>query len=67
MAEYLPIHTPGQSMTSTASATITGGQVLVVSGNGTVAAHTNGTNDFNIVGVALTTAAGGAKVRYQKR
>lgn len=121
MAEYVPIHTPGQSVTSTASAAITGGQVLVASGNGTVApssaasaavvgvaafdaasgakvtyytgeihevtatgaitagqtveaatagtvaAHTNGTNDLNIIGVALTTAAGGAKVRFQKR
>lgn len=117
MAEYLPLYKPGQSVTLKASATITGGQVVVVSGSGTVAAssgvspavvgvaafdaatndnvtihvggvqvctasgtvtagntvdaaasgavatHTNGTNDFNIVGVALTTATTGNPVR----
>lgn len=111
MAEYLPLHKPGEAITRAASAAITSGQLLSVSGSGTVApcsagdtswlgvaskdtasgdnltvfcggtqrivagtggvtagslvqagaagtvvAHTNGTNDSNIVGVALTTA-----------
>ena len=116
MAEYLPLHTPGKAFTRPASAAITGGQLVIISGSGTVApssaathlwlgvaafdvasgddvtvfcegvqrivasgaitagqlvepatagkvaAHTNGTNDFNVVGVALTTVADGALV-----
>lgn len=116
MAEYEPLHTPGKAITRQASGTITGGQLVIISGSGTVAAstaathlwlgvagfdavsgdqvtvhcegvqrivasgaitagqlvepatagkvaaHTNGTNDFNVVGVALTTAADGALV-----
>lgn len=116
MAEYLPLHTPGKAFTRQASAAITGGQLVVVSGSGTVApasaathswlgvagfdaangdqvtvftegvqrlvasgaitagatveaaaggkvaTHTNGTNDINVVGLALTTAADGALV-----
>jgi predicted RecA/RadA family phage recombinase len=119
MAEYLPLHTPGKAFTRQASAAITGGQLVGVSGSGTVAptsaatpsfvgvasndalsgdnvaiyaggvqrlvasgaitagatveaaaagkvsAHTNGANDINIVGVALTTAADGALVEVQ--
>lgn len=37
MAELLPIYKPGQALTLKASATITGGQLLAVSGSGTVA------------------------------
>lgn len=37
MAEYLPIYKPGQALTLKASATITGGQLVAVSGAGTVA------------------------------
>lgn len=113
MAEYLPRYKPGQAQTRTASAAITGGNLLIVSGSGTVApssaataawcgvaandaasganvtiyaggvqklvatgtvtagqsveaaaggtvaTHTNGTNDVNVVGVALTTATAG--------
>lgn len=116
MAEYVPLHQPGKAITRQASAAITGGQLVIVSGSGTVApggaasaawlgvagfdaasgdqvtvftegvqrlvasgaitagatveaaaagkvaTHTNGTNDVNIVGVALTTAADGALV-----
>lgn len=119
MAEYLPVYKPGQAPTLKASAAITGGQLCVVSGSGTVAPssaathnfvgvasddaavngnvtfwcggvqsltavgaitagqlvepaagggvapHTNGTNDFNVYGLALTTAANGAKVRVR--
>ena len=37
MPEYAPIYKPGQEITRTASADITGGQLVVVSGNDTVA------------------------------
>ena len=37
MAEYLPLYKPGQALTLKASAAITGGQLLAVSGSGTVA------------------------------
>jgi predicted RecA/RadA family phage recombinase len=37
MAEYLPLKAPGQSISMTASAAITGGQLVRVSGSGTVA------------------------------
>lgn len=113
MAEYLPLFTPGKAVTRQASATITAGQLVIVTGSGTVgpgtaathlwvgvagndalngddvlvfcegvqrisntggvtagqlveaatagtiATHTNGTNDFNVVGLALTTATAG--------
>jgi hypothetical protein len=113
MAEYLPLHKPGQAITRSASATITAGQLVIVTGSGTVgpgsaathlwvgvaatdaasgddvlifssgvqrcvatgtvtagqlveaatagtvATHTNGTNDFNVIGLALSTATAG--------
>lgn len=119
MPEYLPAKAPGSDLTFTASAAVTGGQLVRVSGSGTaapvsaasadwlgvaaydtgnganvtvftggvqlltttgavtagqnvegaaggtVAAHTNGTADANVVGLALTSAAGGAKVSVQ--
>lgn len=120
MAEYVPLYKPGQAITLQASATITAGQLVSVSGSGTVApssaadaawlgvaaydaasgdkvtifcggtqkivagtggitagqlvhagasgtvvTHTNGTNDYNIVGVALTTATATNLVQIQ--
>jgi len=119
MAEYLPLFKPGQAITRPTSAAVTGGQLVIVSGSGTVApssaathlwlgvaafdaasgtnvtvfaggthrltasggitagqlveaaaagtvaAHTNGTNDFNVVGLALTTATNGNPVEVQ--
>ncbi len=119
MAEYLPLKSPGQDFTMTASAAVTGGQLVRVSGSntvapttaaaadwlgvasndaavgalvtvftggvqrltasgavtaganvegaaaGAVAAHTNGTADANIVGLALTTATAGNPVNVQ--
>jgi hypothetical protein len=119
MAEYLPIFKPGRSFTLQASGTITGGNLLYISGSGTVAAtsgatvpacgvagndaasgdkvtvycggvqlvtasgtvtagdfvhpaasgqvatHTGGTNDYQVVGIAQTTATTGNKVRIQ--
>jgi len=60
MAEYLPIRTPGDALVSTASATITGGKLVAVSGNGTVA--TAGANALNWVGVAAFDAVSGDTV-----
>lgn len=60
MAEYLPLNLPGKAFTSQASATITGGQVVFVSGSGTVAPATTAANI--IVGVAAFDCASGDKV-----
>jgi hypothetical protein len=55
MAEYLPIYKPGQALTLKASATTTAGQVVAVSGVGTVAPA--GANSGAVVGVAAFDAA----------
>lgn len=56
MADYVPIICDDdRSFTSQASATITGGQVLAVSGSGTVAPA--GANSLAVVGVAAQDAA----------
>ncbi len=119
MAEYIPAKEPGRAVTMTASATVTGGQLVRISGSGTVAptsaasadwfgvagndaasggkvtvysggvqsivasgsitagsnvegaasgqvaSHTNGTNDVNTVGIALTSATNGNAVLVQ--
>lgn len=61
MADYLPRFAPGQSITSTSSAAINGGQVVEVSGSGTVGPA--GANSLKWLGVcAFDVAASGAKV-----
>lgn len=60
MADYTPRFAPGEAITSQASATITGGNLLAVSGNGTVAPA--GAHALNWVGVAAFDAASGDKV-----
>lgn len=60
MAEYLPIRTPGDALVASASATITGGTIVAVSGNGTVA--TAGATALNWVGVAAFDAVSGDTV-----
>lgn len=60
MAEYLPLHTPGKAFTRQASATITGGQLVGVSGSGTVAPTS--ANQASWVGVAGHDAANGDQV-----
>ena len=55
MAEYLPVYKPGQAITLKASASITGGQLVAVSGNGTVAPA--GADSTAWVGVAGFDAA----------
>lgn len=60
MAEYLPIRTPGDALVATASASITGGTLVAVSGNGTVA--TAGATALNWIGVAAFDALNGESV-----
>jgi hypothetical protein len=57
MAEYLPVKNPGQALPLAASATITAGQLVAVSGVSTVAAA--GANSANWLGVAAFDAASG--------
>ena len=60
MADYLPLYKPGQSITSRTSAAVTGGQLLEVSGDGTVAPA--GADSAKVVGVAAFDAASGDNV-----
>lgn len=61
MADYTPIHSGGAiPFTSQASATITGGQLVSISGNNTVAP--SGAAAIIVCGVAAHDAASGAKV-----
>ena len=55
MAEYLPAYKPGQALTLKASATITAGQVVEVTGSGTVGPA--GADSTKWVGVAAFDAA----------
>lgn len=60
MADYTPIYAPGVAITSSASAAITGGQMVAVSGTGTVAPAAADSPD--VIGVAGNDAASGAIV-----
>jgi hypothetical protein len=60
MADYLPVYTPAEVATFTASAAITGGQLLAVSGDGTVGPA--GAASASWIGVASGDAASGARV-----
>lgn len=60
MADYLPIRIPGQALVATASAAITGGQVVEVSGNDTVAPA--GAASVKWLGVAAFDAKSGDRV-----
>jgi hypothetical protein len=53
--EYLPVFKPGQAITLKASAAVTGGQIVAVTGVGTVGPA--GANAVNWIGVASTDAA----------
>lgn len=55
MAEYLPIYKPGQALTLKASAAVTGGQLVEVTGSGTVGPA--GAASTSVVGVAAFDAA----------
>lgn len=61
MSDYLPRFKPGEAITSQASAAITGGRLVAVSGSGTVA--TAAADSALVVGVAaFDVAASGDKV-----
>lgn len=60
MAEVLPVYKPGASLTYQASATITAGQLLEVTGSGTVGPA--GAASTKCVGVAAFDAVSGDKV-----
>lgn len=60
MATYSPVQFPGDSLSSTTSATVTAGQLLYVSGDNTVAPTTAATSAW--IGVAAVDAASGAGV-----
>lgn len=64
MADHTPLFLPGQEFTRTTSAAVTGGQVLIVSGNDTVAPSTAATNAW--LGIAAHDAASGEKVTVHR-
>jgi predicted RecA/RadA family phage recombinase len=60
MADYQPLFNPGKAYTRQTSAAVVGGQLLVISGSGTVAPATVATHSW--LGVAAFDAASGANV-----
>lgn len=62
MADYLPKFDSGKPFTATASAAVTGGRVLIVSGAGTVAHAGADAVAATLVGVAGFDAATGERV-----
>jgi hypothetical protein len=60
MADYQPLFNPGKAYTRQTSAAVVGGQLLVISGSGTVAPAATATHSW--LGVAAFDAASGANV-----
>lgn len=60
MPEFSPLFKPGAEFTRTTSGAVTGGQVLVVSGNNTVAASSAASDA--VIGVAAFDAGSGESV-----
>lgn len=60
MADYLPLFKPGEAIHYAASAAITGGQLVEVTGTGTVGPAAAGS--IKVVGVAAFDAASGERV-----
>lgn len=60
MTDYTPVFKPGQTITSTTSAAVTGQQLLEVTGDNTVGPAAAGS--LKVVGQAAHDAASGAKV-----
>ncbi|MEU8040875.1 hypothetical protein [Streptosporangium sp. NPDC049078] len=65
MSDYLPIFLPGSVATLTTSGAVTGGQLLAVSGSGTVAPAAAGA--ANYIGVAAGDAPSGGRVAFYPR
>jgi hypothetical protein len=66
MADYVPLYLPGDAITGTASAAITGGKLVYVSGDGTVA-NTTSASTLPVGVAAQDAAASGDKVGYFSR
>lgn len=65
MADYLPKHTPGAAVSMTASAAVTGGRLVEVSGNNTIA---NAAADApDVVGVAGFDGVSGDRITVYLR
>ncbi|MGI5171880.1 hypothetical protein ACQEU3_46815 [Spirillospora sp. CA-253888] len=60
MADYLPIYLPGQAVPMTTSASVTGGTLAEVTGDGTVGPAAAGS--AKVIGTFGTDAASGARV-----
>lgn len=68
MSDYSPVFMPGRAIPLTASATITGGQLVQVTGNGTVGPVTLAAAPaVNVIGVAGNDAAANARVTVYAR
>ncbi len=65
MADYAPLYMPGDVITGVTSGAVTGGRLLAVSGNNTVAHAAADSNA--VVGTAAFDAASGANVSYHGR
>ncbi|MER7131250.1 capsid cement protein [Streptosporangium saharense] len=65
MSDYIPVYTPGEAIGVTTSAAVTGGQLVAVSGNGTVAPA--GASSAAVIGVAAHDAASGARLTVWAR
>lgn len=67
MGDYTPKYLYGDQITGTTSAAVTGGQVLIASGDGTLAPCADGSAGNLVVGVAAQDAASGTTVTYFPR
>jgi predicted RecA/RadA family phage recombinase len=68
IGQHVTVYRMGvQRLVVSPAGTITAGTIVEGAANGQAAAHTNGTNDVNSVGLALTTAAPGALVEVSFR
>ena len=65
MSDYLPVQEPGKAITLTTSAAVTGGQLVAISGSGTIAPAAAGST--KVVGVAAQDTASGAQVTVYAR
>jgi hypothetical protein len=68
VTDYQPVYLPGDAMTETASAAVTGRQLLEVTGNGTVGPVTPaGLPSAKVVGIAAGDAVINARVTFYAR
>lgn len=59
------VYTGGTQRINAGTGGVTAGQLVHAGASGTVVTHTNGTADYEIVGLALTTATAGNPVEVQ--